>query len=144
MGKRQRMTEAMWLECPDPEWMVRYLHRNQRIQPSERKRRLFVIALCRRIWDTITRLTDESTHQSVEVAERYADGLASERERFQAKRAADRTGGRASGIVHSAVCVPDVAIFSSLGWDEVRLATIHAAVAVGGQARPSPWHTGAT
>jgi len=63
------MTEAEWLAWPDPERMLGFL----RGKASRRKLRLFACALARRFW---ARLDQEVSRQAVEVAERYAEGLA--------------------------------------------------------------------
>lgn len=84
------MTEQEWLACTDPEAVLvflggKFLHENA----CERKRklRLFTCACCRRIWHL---LTDDRSRNAVEVAERYADGLASEDESNSAASAADQ------------------------------------------------------
>jgi hypothetical protein len=59
--------------------MLRYL----RGAASERKRRLFAVACCRLIWHL---LTDEHSRRTVDIAERYADGAASEKELRQAEQ----------------------------------------------------------
>jgi hypothetical protein len=103
------MTEAEWLASTDPEAMLRFLLGKPavrsggllgwlglarqlpepgtagEVRTSDRKLRLFACACCRRIWDL---LVDERSRQGVEVAERYADGLASEDERKAAEAAA--------------------------------------------------------
>jgi hypothetical protein len=44
------MTEAEWLSCEEPDKMLTYLERRRKVnRPSERKRRLFFIACCRRL-----------------------------------------------------------------------------------------------
>jgi hypothetical protein len=63
------MTEAEWLAGTDPFRMLRALSR----KASARKRRLFAVACCRRIWQ----LFDESLRQTVREAERLADQPAS-------------------------------------------------------------------
>lgn len=68
------MTEQEWLECPGPYPMLEFL----RGRISERKLRLFGCACCRRIGHLIG---DQRSRDAVEVAERYADGLASRQER---------------------------------------------------------------
>jgi hypothetical protein len=73
------MTEAEWLACTEPEKMLEYL----RGQASARKLRLFAVACCRRIWHLLGR----DSRKAVDVAERYADGLA---EREQLERATRR------------------------------------------------------
>src|SRR4051812_29000441 len=75
------MTEREWLTCADPDLMLREM--SGRV--SERKLRLFAAACCRRIWHL---LPDPRSRAAVEVAERYADGLAGERDLAAAKAAA--------------------------------------------------------
>jgi hypothetical protein len=66
------MTEAEWLSSTDPAGMLEFL----RSKSSERKLRLFACACCRVIWEHF----NANGRFAVEVAERYADGLASKKE----------------------------------------------------------------
>jgi hypothetical protein len=77
------VTEAEWDACTDPNPMLDFLHG----RASDRKLRLFAVAVCRRAWHL---LTDERGRRAVEVSERYADGLASREELEAAFAAADR------------------------------------------------------
>jgi AcrR family transcriptional regulator len=63
------MTEAEWLTTTDPRPMLDFL----RPRASNRKLRLFACGCGRQLW---SRLDDERSRRSVEVAERFADGLA--------------------------------------------------------------------
>jgi len=67
------MTESEWLACTDPQQILEFV----RDRASDRKRRLFTCACCRRVWDA---LTDQRSRSAVEAAERYADGLAGREE----------------------------------------------------------------
>jgi hypothetical protein len=67
------VTETGWLACTNPGLMLEFL----RARASDRKRRLFACACCRRVWSL---LNDPHSRNAVEVAERYADGFASEQE----------------------------------------------------------------
>lgn len=87
------MTEQEWLsETPPEEWLltaavVQFLHG----RTSDRKLRLFAVACCRRIQHL---LDDERSRAAIEVAERHADGLASDDELARAERnAADLSDG---------------------------------------------------
>jgi hypothetical protein len=75
------MTEAEWMTTDDPLSMLEFL-RGRRIG---RHRRLFACACCRLIWD---RLPSDAWRRAVEVAERFADGEASNEERSTAYRVA--------------------------------------------------------
>jgi hypothetical protein len=72
------MTEAKWLACTDPTPMLEFL----RGKASERKLRLFACAYGRAVRDSQS-LLGPST---VAVAERYADGLASDEDLASERR----------------------------------------------------------
>jgi hypothetical protein len=63
-----RMTERQWLKCTDYEKMLTFLGNKL----SVRKMFLFGCACCRLVWDHM-----EEHRQAVEVAERWADDVAS-------------------------------------------------------------------
>jgi hypothetical protein len=83
------MTEQEWLGGSDPRAMLDQV----RDRLSERKLRWFACGCVRQVWEN---LVDERSQQAVEVAERYAEGLASlaelagaEAVAFQVARLAD-------------------------------------------------------
>jgi hypothetical protein len=80
---RTRITHADWPSCNDSYPMLWSCRRFVREHP--RKGRLFAVACCRRIWH---RMSDPRSRQAVEVAERYADGLATRAKLVQAEYAA--------------------------------------------------------
>lgn len=75
------MSEEEWLASNDPERMLLFLERSNNYVFSRRKMRLFACECCRRIWHLIPAFPGQ---EAVEVAERYAEGLASEAERDEA------------------------------------------------------------
>lgn len=84
------MTEQEYLVCDDPGRMLAFLcdthprsGQPTRMRPSDRRLRLWACACCRAVWD---KLTDPRSRRAVEVAERYADGLATESERAAARK----------------------------------------------------------
>ncbi len=75
------MTGAKWTTCTNPHELLIYLGN----QASERKLRLLACACARRIGAL---LTDKRTRNAIEVAERFADGLADEKQLTRASEAA--------------------------------------------------------
>jgi hypothetical protein len=67
------MTEQEWLQATDPMPMLEFL----RGKASDRKLRLFAVGCCRHVWYI---MPDEPCRQAAEVAERFADGMATEQE----------------------------------------------------------------
>jgi hypothetical protein len=92
------MTEAKWLVSVNPQSMLKWL----RGKASDRKLRLFAVACCRPV---AARFTSPKSRQSpqvlenfqtvVAVAEQFADGLATDKER----KAAHRTAQSAARLV---------------------------------------------
>jgi len=76
------MTEAEWLASSDVDAMLKHLGS----KTSHRKLRLFACACCRSIWDLFE---EDASRQAVKVAERYADGKATQAACRRAAAAAD-------------------------------------------------------
>jgi hypothetical protein len=85
------VTEAAWLACADPRRLLDYLevyHKAARTKGGRRKLRLLACACCRRLWHLAG---GDKGRQGVEVAERYADGLAG-KEELRIAREVDEPG----------------------------------------------------
>lgn len=127
------MSEQKWLTTNNPYELTH--HRDCR---SHRKRRLLACAFARRV---LFLLPDERYHQAVEVAERYADGRATEAEVRTARRNLTRAGKERA--LSEAENYAASAVSATLLKDAV--ATVHgweaAAAAQGALARPD-WNRG--
>lgn len=110
------MTDEQWRQSASPEEMLNALSRHY----SPRKLRLYAIGACRRIWHLFS---DERCRYAVEVAQRHADGRASDME----LQAAGQTASSVAQV-----------------WGDATSARAHAAQAVGGAAwaatRMPAWH----
>ena len=94
------MNQAEWLASVDPAAMLASLNLEGSlhgvVRPvSARKLRLWAVACVRAVWP---RLTDERSRRAVEVAERYADGEATEAALVAAEAAAFAVMEREDGL----------------------------------------------
>jgi hypothetical protein len=133
------MTEKEWVAGGDLKKMLKYLHK----RANERKRRLFAVACCRRVW---THLRGPQCHEALETAERYADDLVpaselseAEEKAHEAYTIARQAGFEASVMASDAVYATTCA---GVGWDIAEMAAQRAAAAVAagapkGQTRPA-------
>jgi hypothetical protein len=86
------VTEVEWLACTDPGVLLR----RARFRSYRRKCRLFAVACCRRVWHL---LVDERSRHAVAVAERHADGAATDGELLAASEAASEAHQEMFGMV---------------------------------------------
>jgi hypothetical protein len=94
------MTEVEWLAGADWEAMMGYLEgKYLQGEGSDRKLRLFACACSRRLWHL---LGDERSRRAVEVAERFADGLASPVDLTDARYGAEDALRDAAGAAYQA------------------------------------------
>jgi hypothetical protein len=136
-----------WQKCTDPSPMLKHLRARKR---SERKLRLFACACLRRVAHLIE---EKAGLRALEVAERFADGQASDQQRAAAEKARIARLERDPGL--SAPVLPSrVAILVPLRWqlapraieaaqhvacDAARAATFAAAEAAHGVSYGDPW-----
>lgn len=99
MARNNVMTEAEWLSTSDITPMLDFLRESQ---VSERKMRLLACACCRSVWE---HLPDPRSRRAVEVAERYADDLATPKELAVARNSAVSVNGGAAWAAYWATNV---------------------------------------
>jgi hypothetical protein len=111
------MTESEWLACTNEGKLLHYLDK----QISERRQRLFNVACCRQIWHL---LSDGRTRRAVEVAERFADGLATSEElaavQRDALRAAHELVRAEANAAHTTAAEQFWSVASEVVWALVR------------------------
>lgn len=110
------MKEKQWLLCKTPKKMLTF-NKNA----SERKWRLFAVACCRRLWDS---LTADDRH-AVDVAELFADGRASDEDRDAARNSGTQAG---PGLLPAPARAAGAATFAH-GWSAACYVANHAAAA---------------
>ena len=93
------MTEQEWLTCTDPKPMLEFLSGTA----SDRKLRLFAVSCCRHNLQT---MLDVRRRKAVDVAELFADGLATEEERKAAHLAVDPIWGESEAFAVWASAAP--------------------------------------
>ena len=91
------MNKKQWLASADPQMMLAHL----KGRASDRKLRLFAVACCRRFWPLVSR--DDVSRQVVEVAERFADGIATVKECHLARATAEVLWGPGADRILCAV-----------------------------------------
>jgi hypothetical protein len=130
------VTEAEWLACADPWFMLQFVLR----EATGRKLRLFAVACCRRIRHL---LADERCRAALALAEGFADGLASREALRQSAEAAydvycevdDSRGEESAALAVSRACWPE---------DEAPESPLFEVVdnVVGSAALTGPWRNG--
>lgn len=127
---KSQMTQAEWIASIDSYAMLKP-HRGL-ILRHRRKGRLFAVACCRRIWHL---LEDPRSRVAVEVAGRYAEGMATLEELHAAEKAAEaayREAFRLKGKTGTAAeCAAQFAAFPG-AWFAATRASNFAYVAAGG------------
>src|SRR5262249_7751345 len=97
MTKRKALSEEAWLSAMSLDALTRDLPHHprggRRTAAGRRRYRLVVCACCRQVWRLFA---DDSTRQVVEVAERFADGQASETDLKAVRQTAEAAVQRAS------------------------------------------------
>jgi hypothetical protein len=88
------MTEQEWLACNEPMPMLEFLQTIGKL--TERKARLFTVAHCRQHWQA----QGQAGQTAVEVAEKYADGLANNHE-LEAVRETFRDWNSSSSFIEN-------------------------------------------
>jgi hypothetical protein len=77
------MTEQEWLTTADHPWdMLEFMLELTEHRASQRKWRLFLCAICRRVWHLIP---DPLSRKAVKIGEKYADGEATETDLAEAR-----------------------------------------------------------
>jgi hypothetical protein len=87
------MDEQTWLTSSDPQAMLSFLRDSGKL--TDRKARLFAVGCCRSF---LPLLRDSRVGEILEVAERFADGLADDRERSAARKLAQQAA-QVRGVV---------------------------------------------
>jgi hypothetical protein len=122
------MTEGEWLECTDPEAMLKVLQG----KASDRKLRSFACACCRHIWQLLDK---PQSRTAVEMTERFADGEISQdqlNDAAQAVRGAAWSWSQyaepalvaarsASGSAANVAAIHGTHTDQNVSWNQVRL-----------------------
>src|SRR3954462_14710908 len=113
MPKKRGITEAEWQSCADPRPMQEAL----RGKASERKLRLFAVACCRRLGPL---LQDPRIIAALDVAERHADGAATQADLEAALRGAAKAqrAQRRKALLFAYAAVMDACSPDALGAEE--------------------------
>jgi hypothetical protein len=124
------MTETEWLRCEDPDLMLAHVKGNV----SSRKLRLFAVACCRHVWHL---LRDERIQRDVEIAEQYADGLATEEALARASKEAYAIAQGARAIAFPRISPRFLGSGFYLAEDAAAFTTDSTAVTIDGLYRPA-------
>jgi hypothetical protein len=122
------VTEKQWITGTELKTLLKYLRR----RASERKRRLFAVACCRRV---LHLLSDENASESVAATERYAEGLATNLELVRAEEVAYDifSAARDAGLESQRLLADSLygAACGGVGWDIAEYAATNAAAGIG-------------